>query len=167
MWGGVDRMGVWKKDWGKTKSLTTNWKRKVEYGFNCRKENPGTQNTKARILHTRSCKLQHCFTTYKYEYSSLKWHLSTLDHFVLHQSSYCNVPGFYSRWKFISFPKTQHTTVKYTQPFSKHTSGVYTQRCPTQDSFYMTSSGNLPTRTHILAVRKSPNTRASLAISQY
>jgi hypothetical protein len=38
--------------------------------------------------------------------------------------------GFYSRWKFISVPKSQHTTVKYTQPFSKHTSGVYTQRCP-------------------------------------
>jgi hypothetical protein len=68
--------------------------------------------------------------------------------------------GFYSRWKFISTPKTQHTTVKYTQPFCKHTSGVYTQRCPTQDSFYRTSSGNLPTQTHILAVRKSPNTGA-------
>jgi hypothetical protein len=65
---------------------------------------------------------------------------------------------FYSRWKSISVPKTQYTTVKYTQPFSKHTSGVCTQRCPTQDSFYMTSSGNLPTRTHILAVRESPNT---------
>jgi hypothetical protein len=64
----------------------------------------------------------------------------------------------YSRWKFISVPKSQHTTVKYSQPFSKHTSGVYTQRCPTQDSFYRTSSGNLPKRTHILAARKSPNT---------
>jgi hypothetical protein len=68
--------------------------------------------------------------------------------------------GFYSRWKFISVPKSQHTTVKYNQPFSKHTSGVCTQRCPTQDSFYMTSSGNLPTLTHILAVSKSPNTGA-------
>jgi hypothetical protein len=29
--------------------------------------------------------------------------------------------GFYSRWKFISVPKSQHTTVKYNQPFSKHT----------------------------------------------
>jgi hypothetical protein len=38
----------------------------------------------------------------------------------------------------------QHTTVKCDQPFSKQSSGVYTQRCPT--------------RTHILAVRKSPNT---------
>jgi hypothetical protein len=28
--------------------------------------------------------------------------------------------GFYSRWKFISVPKSQHTTVKYNQPFSKH-----------------------------------------------
>jgi hypothetical protein len=65
---------------------------------------------------------------------------------------------FYSRWKFISFPKSQHNTVKYNQPISKHTSGVYTQRCPTQDSFYMTSSGNIPTRTHILAVLQSPNT---------
>jgi hypothetical protein len=68
--------------------------------------------------------------------------------------------GFYSRWKFISVPKTQHTTVKCDQPFSKHTSGVYTQRCSTHDSFYRTSSGNPPTRTHILAVRKSPNTGA-------
>jgi hypothetical protein len=67
---------------------------------------------------------------------------------------------FYSRWKSISVPKSQHTTLKYTQPFSKHTSGVYTQRCPTRDSFYMTSSGNLPTRTHILAVSKSPHTGA-------
>jgi hypothetical protein len=67
---------------------------------------------------------------------------------------------FYSRWKFISVPKTQHTTVKCGQPFSKHTSGVYIQRCPTQDSFYRTSAGNLPTRTHILAVSKSPNTGA-------
>jgi hypothetical protein len=74
--------------------------------------------------------------------------------------------GFYLRWKFISVPKTQHTTDKYNQPFSKHTSGFYTQRCPTQDSLYRTSSGNLPTRTHILAVRKSPNTRAFLEISQ-
>jgi hypothetical protein len=74
--------------------------------------------------------------------------------------------------------KTQQTTVKCDQPFSKHMSGVYTQRCPTQDSFYRTSSGNLPTQTHILAVRKSPNTpgqsivhcynsRASLAGSRY
>jgi hypothetical protein len=70
--------------------------------------------------------------------------------------------GFYSRWEFISVPKTQHTTIKYTQPFSKHTSGVYIQRCPTQDSFCRTSSGNVPTRTDILAVRKSPNTGASL-----
>jgi hypothetical protein len=68
--------------------------------------------------------------------------------------------GFYSRWEFISVPKTQHTTVQYTQPFSKHTSDVYTQRCPTQHSFDKTSSGNLPTRTHILAVIKSPNTGA-------
>jgi hypothetical protein len=61
------------------------------------------------------------------------------------------------RLNFIATPKTQHTTVKYAQPFSKHTR-VYTQRCPTQDSFYRTSSGNLPTRTHILAVRKSTKT---------
>jgi hypothetical protein len=67
--------------------------------------------------------------------------------------------GFRSRWKFISTPKTQHSTVKCDQPFSKHTSDVYTQRCPTQES-YRTSSGNLPTRTHILAVRESPNTGA-------
>jgi hypothetical protein len=33
---------------------------------------------------------------------------------------------------FIPVPKTHHTTVKYTQQFSKHTSGVYTQRCATQ-----------------------------------
>jgi hypothetical protein len=75
--------------------------------------------------------------------------------------------GFYSRWKFIYVPKSQHTTAKYTQPFSKHTSDVYTQRCPTQDSFYRTYSGNLPTRTHTLAVRKSPDTRDSLSVSQY
>jgi hypothetical protein len=73
---------------------------------------------------------------------------------------------FYSRWKFISVPKSQHTTVKYNQPISKHTLGVYTQRRPTQDPFYRTSSGNLPKRTHILTVRTLPNTRASLAISQ-
>jgi hypothetical protein len=86
----------------------------------------------------------------------------------LHVSVYIvTYRGFYSRWKFISIPKSQHTTAKYNQPFSKHTSGVYTQRCPTQGSFYRTSSGNLPTRTHILAVRKSPNTRAFLSISQY
>jgi hypothetical protein len=60
-------------------------------------------------------------------------------------------------------PKTQHATVQYNQPFSKHTSGIYTQPCPTQESFYRTSSGNLPTRTHILAVRKSPNTGAGPA----
>jgi hypothetical protein len=66
--------------------------------------------------------------------------------------------GFHSRWKFISVPKTPHTTVKYTQPISKHTAGVYTKRCSTQDYFYRTSSGNLPTRTHILAVSKSPIT---------
>jgi hypothetical protein len=85
---------------------------------------------------------------------------------VLHIVTY---RGFYSQWKFISVPKTQHTTVKYNQLFSKHTSGVYsyTQRCSTQDSFYRTSSGNLPTRTHILSIRNSPDTRASLAISQY
>jgi hypothetical protein len=71
--------------------------------------------------------------------------------------------GFYSRWKFISVPKSQHTTVKNNQPFSKHTSGVYTQRCPTQDSLYTTSSGNLPTRTHILAIRNCPNTGARSA----
>jgi hypothetical protein len=71
--------------------------------------------------------------------------------------------GFCSRWKFISVPKSQHSTVKCNQPFSKHMSGVYTQRCPTQDSFYRTSSGPLPTRTHILAVRKSPNTGARTA----
>jgi hypothetical protein len=65
-----------------------------------------------------------------------------------------------SGWMFISVPKSQHITIKYSQPFSKHTSGVYTQRCPTQDSFYMTSSGNLPTRTHILAVREIPHTGA-------
>jgi hypothetical protein len=68
--------------------------------------------------------------------------------------------GVYSLWKFISVPKTQHTTVQYNQPFSKHTSGVYNLRCPTQESFYRTSSGNLPTRTQILAVRESPNTCA-------
>jgi hypothetical protein len=73
---------------------------------------------------------------------------------------YCNVPGVLFKWKFISVPKSQHTTVKYTQSFSKHTSGIYTLRCPTQDSFYRTSSGNLPIRTHILTVRKSPNTGA-------
>jgi hypothetical protein len=86
----------------------------------------------------------------------------------LHVSVYI-VPyrGFYSRRKFIFVPKTQHTAAKYNHPFSKHTSGVYVQRCPTQDSFYRTSSGNLPTRTHILAVRKSPNTGSSLAISEY
>jgi hypothetical protein len=68
--------------------------------------------------------------------------------------------GFYSRWQCIYVPKSQHTAVQYNQPFSKHTSGVYTQRCPTQESFYRTSSGNLSTRTHILAVSKSPNTGA-------
>jgi hypothetical protein len=67
---------------------------------------------------------------------------------------------FYSRRKFIFIPKTQHTTVKYSQPFSKHKSHVYTQRCPSKESFYRISSSNLPTRTHILAVSKSPNTGA-------
>jgi hypothetical protein len=70
-----------------------------------------------------------------------------------------NASGFLTKQS-LPGPKSHHTTVKYTQPFSKHTSGVYTQRCPTQDSFYMTSYGNLPTRTHILAVSKSPNTGA-------
>jgi hypothetical protein len=83
--------------------------------------------------------------------------LNIYDDWALYTVTY---RGFYSRWKSISVPKSQHTTVKYTQPFSKHTSGVYTQRCPTHDSFYMTSSDNLPTRTHILAVSKSPHTGA-------
>jgi hypothetical protein len=34
---------------------------------------------------------------------------------------YCNVPGFLLTLEFISVPKSQHTTVKYNQPFSKHT----------------------------------------------
>jgi hypothetical protein len=55
--------------------------------------------------------------------------------------------GFYSRWN-----RTPGTL------FSKHTSGVYTQRCPTQDAFYRASSGNLPTRSLVLAARNSPNT---------
>jgi hypothetical protein len=82
---------------------------------------------------------------------------------------YCNVPGVLFTMEVYFRSKTHHTTVKYTQPFSKHTSGVYTQRCPTQYSFYMTSSGSLPTRTHILAVRKSPNTglRPASALSDH
>jgi hypothetical protein len=68
--------------------------------------------------------------------------------------------GFHSQWKFISVPKTQHTTVKCDQPFSKHKSGIYTQRCPTQDSFYRTSSGNFPTGTRILAVSLQTQVRA-------
>jgi hypothetical protein len=53
-----------------------------------------------------------------------------------------------------------NTTVKYDQPLYNHTSDIYTRRCPTQDSFYRTSSGNLLTLAHYLAVRVSPNTRA-------
>jgi hypothetical protein len=38
---------------------------------------------------------------------------------------------------------------------------VYTRRCPAQDSFYRTSSSNLPTLTLILAVRVSKHRCAS------
>jgi hypothetical protein len=51
--------------------------------------------------------------------------------------------------------------VYFRSKMSTHTC-IYTERCPTQDSFYRTSSGNLPTRTHILAVRKSPAGPASM-----
>jgi hypothetical protein len=43
--------------------------------------------------------------------------------------TYCNVPGVLFTME-VYF--RQHTTVKYNQPFSKHTSGVCTQRCHTQ-----------------------------------
>jgi hypothetical protein len=65
-------------------------------------------------------------------------------------------------------PKSQHTTVRHSQQLSEHTytSNLYGLGTLTRSS-NRTSCGNLPTRTHIPAVRKSPNTRRDNPSSGY